>query len=135
MKLSIVIGVNESQIEQLLKNRASFEVIGLRGCFNTGIKHIESRIERQGLKCRVKTDTKGALAQGGILGTIIGVASLPASVAIATAATIASAGHTLATYNPDYEIIKNYVNNKLKVIYKNNHTPRLNYPHIHKEKK
>lgn len=61
---------------------------------------------------------KGAIAQGGILGTVIGVASLPVGVALAAAATAASASHTLLTYNPDYEIIKDYVNKKLKVIYK-----------------
>lgn len=118
MKLSTVIGVDEVQIEKLLKSKASFEVIGLRGCFNASIKHIETRIEHLGLKCRVKVDIKGSIAQGGLLGTIIGAASLPIGITLAAAATVASAGHTLATYNPDYEITKDYVNKKLKIIYK-----------------
>ena len=118
MTLSIVIGLNEAQINHQLTSRASFEVIGLRGNFNASIKYIETRIEHLGLKCRVKVDAKGAIAQGGLLGTLLGAASLPASVVLAAAATVASAGHTLATYNPDYEIIKDYVNKKLKVIYK-----------------
>lgn len=118
MILPIVTGKNEAQIDVLLRTRSSFEVIGLRGNFNASIKLIETRIEHLGLKCRVKVDVKGAITQGGILGTIIGAASLPAGVVLAAAATVVSAGHTLATYDPDYEIIKDYVNKKLKVIYK-----------------
>lgn len=118
MTLSVVIGTNRTQIDDLLNRKSSFEITGIRGNLITTIKYVETRIEQLGLKCRVKVDMKGAIAQGGILGTIIGAASLPAGVVLAAAATIASAGHTLATYNPDYEIIKDYVNKKIKVIYK-----------------
>lgn len=118
MTLTTVTGTDEAQMDDLLRCRSSFEVIGLRGNFNASIKHLETRIEHLELKCRVKVDLKGAIAQGGLLGTLIGAASLPAGVVLAAAATVASAGHTLATYDPDYEIIKDYVNKKLKVIYK-----------------
>lgn len=118
MSLSTVNGLNEAQIETFLKTKKSFEVIGLRGQFTKSIVIIEKKIESLGLKCRVKVDMKGAIAQGGILGTVIGAASLPVGVVLAAAATVASTGHTLATYNPDYEIIKDYVNRKLKVIYR-----------------
>ena len=118
MILTTVTGIDEAQMDDLLRRRSSFEVIGLRGSFNESIKHLETHIEHLGLKCRVKVDLKGAIAQGGILGTFIGAASLPVGVALAAVATVACTGHTLATYNPDYEIIKDYVNKKLKVIYK-----------------
>lgn len=118
MTSTFTTGLNKSEITKLLLSKSSFEVIGLRGNFTAAINFVEKEIERLGLKCRVKSDRKGAIAQGGILGTVIGVASLPVGVALAAAATVASAGHTLATYNPDYEIIKDYVNKKLKVIYK-----------------
>ncbi|MCK3828293.1 hypothetical protein E3O56_23115 [Pseudomonas sp. W2Aug9] len=118
MTSPIITGLNKAEIIKLLLNKSSFEVIGLRGSFTASIKSVENEIERLGLKCRVKSDMKGAIAQGGILGTFIGAASLPVGVALAAAATLASTGHTLATYNPDYEIIKDYVNKKLKVIYK-----------------
>ena len=118
MTLPIITGLNKAEIIKFLLSKSSFEVIGLRGSFTASIKSVENEIERLGLKCRVKSDMKGAIAQGGILGTFIGVASLPVGVALAAAATVASTGHTLATYNPDYEIIKDYVNKKLKVIYK-----------------
>ena len=118
MKLKIINGLNELEISNLLSNRSSFEVIGLRGQFTKSVGIVEKKIEGLGMKCRVKVDAKGALAQGGVLGALMGAASLPASVLLAAAATVVSAGHTLATYNPDYEIIKDYVNKKLKVIYK-----------------
>lgn len=116
--MSVIKGLNELQIEDLVRSKTSFEVHGLRGNFIPGIKLVETMIESQGLKCRIKSDVKGAIAQGGILGVVIGAASLPVGVVLAAAATDASTGHTLATYNPDYEIIKDYVNKKLKVIYK-----------------
>ena len=118
MTLPIITGLNKTEIIKLLLNKSSFEVIGLRGSFTASIKSVENEIERLGLKCRVKSDMKGAIAQGGILGTFIGAASLPVGVALAAAATLASTGHTLATYNPDYEIIKDYINKKLRVVYK-----------------
>lgn len=118
MSLSTVNGLNESQIETLLRAKASFEIVGLRGEFTKSVINVEKKIESLGLKCRVKVDIKGALAQGGMLGTIIGAASLPIGVTLAAAATVASAGHTLATYDPDYEIIKDYIHKKLKAIYK-----------------
>ncbi len=116
--MNVIKGLDESQIEDLVRSKTSFEVHGLRGNFIPGIKLVETKIESQGLKCRIKSDVKGAIAQGGILGAVIGAASLPVGVVLAAAATVANTGHTLATYNPDYEIIKDYVNKKLKVIYK-----------------
>ena len=48
----------------------------------------------------------------------MGAASLPAGIAIGAIAAAATAGHKLATYNPDYEVLKDYVNKKLTVTYK-----------------
>ena len=116
--MSVVTGLNETQIEGLLKNRASFEVVGLRGNFMAGVKLVETKIEALGMKCRVKSDVKSAVVQGGALGAAFSVLSLPATLTVATIGVAAGVGHTLATYNPDYEILKDYVNKKLKVVYK-----------------
>ncbi|CAN7316007.1 hypothetical protein LJR071_001619 [Pseudomonas sp. LjRoot71] len=116
--MSVVTGLNETQIERLLKNRASFEVVGLRGNFMAGVKLVETKIEALGMKCRVKSDVKSAVAQGGALGAAFSVMSAPATLAVATLGIAAGLGHTLATYNPDYEILKDYVNQRLRVIYK-----------------
>ncbi len=70
------------------------------------------------MKCRVKSDVKSAAIQGGILGGVLGIASMPITLTAATIAAAAGVGHTLATYDPDYEILKDYVNKRLRVIYK-----------------
>ncbi|WP_238705567.1 lambda-exonuclease family protein [Pseudomonas sp. FSL W7-0098] len=46
------------------------------------------------------------------------VLTTPATLTIATLTAAAGVGHTLVTSNPDYEIIKDYVNKQLKVVYK-----------------
>ncbi|PJI71320.1 hypothetical protein [Pseudomonas asiatica] len=114
----VVTGLNEAQIEGLVRGKSSFEVVDLRGNFMEGIKLVETKIEALGMKCRVRTDVKGSLIQGGALGAVFSVVSTPATLAIATLTAAAGVGHTLATYDPDYEIVKDYVNKKLKVAYK-----------------
>jgi len=116
--MTIVNGLNQSQIEALVRARSSFEVVGLRGNFMAGIKLVELKIESQGMKCRVKSDVKSSLAQGGILGAALSVISAPVTATVAVVGTAASVAHTLATYDPDYEIVKDYINKKLRVAYK-----------------
>ena len=114
----VITGLNEAQIEGLVKSKESFEIHSLRGNFMAGIKLVETKIERQGLKCRVKSDVKSAVVQGGALGAVFTALTTPATLTIATLTAAAGVGHTLVTYNPDYEIIKDYVNKRLKVVYK-----------------
>lgn len=116
--MNVITGLNETLIEGLLKSRASFEVVGLRGNFLAGIKLVETQIETLGMKCRVKSDTKSALAQGGAIGALASLASIPVTLTVVTLTAAASAGHNILTRDPDYEILKDYVNKKLKVIYK-----------------
>lgn len=116
--MNVITGLNEAQIESLVRSRVSFEINGLRGNFTAGIKLVETKIERLGMKCRVKSDVKSAVIQGGILGGVLSIASMPVTLTAATIATAAGVGHTLATYDPDYEILKDYVNKRLRVIYK-----------------
>ncbi len=63
--MNVVSGLDEAAVEGLVRSQATFEVIGLRGNFKAGIKMVETKIESLGMKCRVKSDTKSALAQGG----------------------------------------------------------------------
>lgn len=111
-------GLNESKIEELLKKRASFEIVGLRGQFKAGIKMVETKIESLGMKCRVKSDLKSAVMQGGAAGALIGLVSAPATLTVAAVTVVAGVGHTLATYDPDYEVLKDLVNKRLRVLYK-----------------
>lgn len=114
----VVTGLNEAQIEGLVKSKASFEIHGLRGNFMAGIKLVEIKIESQGLRRRVKSAVKSAVVKGGALGAVFTALTTPATLTIATLTAAAGVGHTLVTYNPDYEIIKDYVNRQLKVFYK-----------------
>lgn len=90
----------------------------MRGNFKAGIKMVETKIESLGMKCRVKSDTKSALAHGGALGAVLAVMSAPVTIAVGVIGTAASVGHNLSTYDPDYEILKDYINQKLIVRYK-----------------
>ena len=101
----VVTGLNEAQIEALVKSKASFEIRGLRGQFMAGIKLVETKIESHGLRCRVRSAGTSTVAQGGALGAVFSVLTTPATLTIATLTAAAGVGHTLVTYNPDYEII------------------------------
>jgi hypothetical protein len=114
----VISGLNEAQIEGLVRSKMSFEINGLRGNFTAGIKLVETKIESLGMTCRVKSDAKSSLAQGGMIGALASLASLPVTMTIVGATAVASAGHSLLTRNPDYEILKDYVNKRLRVIYK-----------------
>lgn len=116
--MNVVTGLDGTLIEGLLKSKVSFEVVGLRGNFSAGIKLVETKVESLGMKCRVKSDLKSSLMQGGIMGGVLGAVSLPASLTATAIGAVAGIGHTLATYDPDYEILKDYVNKKLRVVYK-----------------
>lgn len=116
--MNVVTGLNEVMIEGLLKSRRSFEVVGLRGNFMAGIRLVETKIETLGMKCRVKSDTKSALAQGGAIGALASMAATPITLTVLSLTAAASAGHNLMTRNADYEIRKDYVHQKLTVIYK-----------------
>ncbi|HFT1767704.1 TPA: hypothetical protein RS471_000239 [Pseudomonas aeruginosa] len=116
--MNVVTGLNETLIDGLLRSKASFEVVGLRGNFSAGIKLVETRIESLGMKCRVRSDLKSSLMQGGIMGGVLGAVSVPVSLTAVAIGAAAGMGHALATYDPDYEILKDYVNKKLRVVYK-----------------
>mgnify|MGYP000096148049 CR=1 FL=1 len=105
-----------STLTQLISRKESFEVIGLRGNFMASVRTMEKKIEAQGLKCRVSSDMKGTMAQAGAVGVLAGAISLSTLPLVAlTAAGIAA--HKLVTYDPDYEIVKDYVNMKITVKY------------------
>ncbi|KPY98946.1 hypothetical protein [Pseudomonas syringae] len=116
--MNVVSGLDEAAVEGLVRSQATFEVIGLRGNFKAGIKMVETKIESLGMKCRVKSDTKSALAQGGAFGAVLGILSAPVTIAAGVIGTAACVGHALSTYDPDYEILKDYINKKLIVRYK-----------------
>jgi imidazoleglycerol phosphate synthase glutamine amidotransferase subunit HisH len=96
----------KNNIDSLLKARESFIVIGLGGELLEAVKFVEKEIERHGLKCRVYTRNRSIAAAGALVAGGVGVASF-AAIAV----------HNLVTFNPDYEIGKDLIDNRLYVTY------------------
>ena len=94
---------------ELIRKRASFEILGLNGKMIDAVSLLEAEIEKQGLTCRIYTSGRIASIGASFLGGVTGV------VGIASAAVIAA--HNIATFNPDYEVSKHLVDNKLVVSY------------------
>jgi hypothetical protein len=91
----------------LVDEYQSFEVFSLEGKQSDAIDILEKLIESRKLSCRVYTANRLAVAGGALFGGVTGIFSLASVVAIAA--------HNLATLNPDYEIIKYMVDDKLTV--------------------
>lgn len=70
---------------------------------------MDTAIESLGLSCRIYTKGRIAAAGATVFGGVTGVLGAVSAVGIAA--------HNLATYDPDYEVIKHMVDNKLSVVY------------------
>lgn len=70
------------------------------------------------MKCRVKSDTKNALAQSGAIGAIASLALVPVNPSVVTLTAAASAWHNPLTRNKNYTILKDYVSQRVHVICK-----------------
>jgi hypothetical protein len=99
--------VNASELSKelldfLLRNSASFTVRAVPDLAAV-VQRVENRIEELGMKCRVYTENRAVVA-GGVAFTPVGLAGV-AAIAV----------HTVATWNPDYEIGKNPLSNCVSV--------------------
>jgi len=102
--------LNWSKITKMIQKHKSFEIIGLSGNLIDTVSTLENTIESENLSCRIYTYGRVASAGATLVGGITGVAGL--------ASVIGMAAHNIATFNPDYEIAKHLVDNKLTVNYK-----------------
>ena len=93
----------------LIRQRKSFEITHIADMSVT-VNELERVIEKEcQLTCRVYTEYRSATVAGSFWGT----------TAIAGELSAAAIGvHNLATWNPDYELGKNYVARTLSVKYK-----------------
>lgn len=96
----------KDQLNKLIANRKSFVITGLAGILIDATSLVEREVERQGMSCRVYTRNR-AYAAGAMAWSGAGLLSLAAIAA-----------HNIATMNPDYEIGRSIVDNKLHVDYK-----------------
>lgn len=96
----------QSQLSNLIAQKCSFVITGLSGDMFDTSKLVESAVENQGLRCRVYTRNRVAAAGASIL------------VGAGAVSFAGIAAHNLLTFNPDYEIGRDIVNNKVYVDYK-----------------
>ncbi|MDT4875276.1 hypothetical protein FQZ97_1106310 [compost metagenome] len=102
--------LSTSTLTQLINRKETFEVVGLGGRLLSAVKTVENKIEANGMTCRVYTAGRIATAGWSLFGGITG------AVGALSAASIAL--HNLATYNPDYEIEKYPIDNRIVVKFK-----------------
>jgi tRNA(Ile2) C34 agmatinyltransferase TiaS len=93
-------------LDLLLKKTASFTVRAVSE-HSELVQRLEKRIEERGMTCRIYTENRGYVAGGAALLTGVGAAAI-----------IGIAAHNVATWNPDYEIAKDFVDNKISVTFK-----------------
>lgn len=94
-------------LDNLIKERKSFEVVGVKS-MSYAVGQVEHAIESNGLKCRVYTAKRAA-----------SLALLnPITFSLGVASAIGIGIHNAATYNPDYEIKKHPIDNRLEVVCK-----------------
>lgn len=101
--------VSNDFIKNIINDKQSFVLEGIsRTMMPEVISKVEEIIENSNFKCRVYTK-----------GRSIGLAAIPSPAMFAGLATGIGIGiHNLATYNPDYEIAKNYIMGTLTIEYK-----------------
>lgn len=96
----------KKEIATLINGKKSFVIVGLGGELMEASKFVEKEIESRGLKCRVYTRNR-AVTAASLVWAVEGLVALGA-IAI----------HNLATRNPDYEIGRAVVDQRLYVDYK-----------------
>lgn len=102
--------LTKEKLKELIFYRESFDIANVNDISET-VKKVEHAIEHQEktLTCRVYTEYRS--------GAVAGSLWSPTAVLGAVSA-VAIGVHNLATWNPDYEIGKNYVKRTISVRYK-----------------
>lgn len=96
----------KEEIIAAIKNRETFEVVGCQGKMPEAVDFVEKEIGKIGKTSRVYTKGRLLALAPTLVGSPLGVF-----------AAIGMAAHHIATWNPDYEIMKRPVDKILKVSY------------------
>ncbi len=99
-----------SLADDMLMARQSFRVIAVKSMLDV-TADLEHKIEKLGLKCRVYTENRSASLALGLIPTGV-------TTAVAIGSAVGILVHNIATFNPDYEVIKNFADNSIKVRFK-----------------
>ncbi|BCR24413.1 hypothetical protein [Aquipseudomonas alcaligenes] len=102
--------LSTSTLTQLINRKESFEVVGLGGRLTKAVSLVENKIESNAMTCRAYTVGRIGAVAGSFFGGITG------AIGVVSAAGIAI--HNILTFNPDYEIEKYPIDNRLIVKYK-----------------
>ena len=102
--------LSREKLDELITSRQSFKIFAVKDISFT-VNKIEGAIEKKNLSCRVYSEMRSAAIAGIVIPT--GITQL-GGIAVAAGTAI----HNLATFNPDYEIRKNYVKSTVTVTYK-----------------
>ena len=97
----------ESYGSFLVQNHRSFFITNTTGVMSRAVNKIESIIEAENMRCRVYTVGRSAVAGASMLSGVGGLIGIASTIGIVT--------HNLATWDPDYEIGKHQVDNKLSI--------------------
>ena len=100
------------KMAELVKEHKSFKItqIDKGGDFVDIVNKIEEMLERAGYTCRVYTAYRRACMAVGFIPS-------PVTWGIGLAAALAIAAHNIVTYNPDYEISKDFAKAMITVSY------------------
>lgn len=99
--------LNNSFLESMIQGKNSFVILGVGGKFKECVNLLEKTIEGNGMTCRIYTE-----------GRIAGIAAGLVDQGVGIATAIGIAAHNLFTLNPDYEVGKNLIHNKITVTFK-----------------
>ena len=93
-------------IHEFIRKKKPFTVHATGGNLLEYSSRIEAIIESEDMSCRIRTKNR-TIVNLGLFLTGIGFIGFAAQI-----------GHNLATFNPDWEIVRNPLNNKIKVNYR-----------------
>lgn len=103
--------ITNEEISKLISQKKTFTIKDIpASTFGNTVETVEKLIEAQELSCRVYVAGRIAAFGAATAWTMLG----------GIAAGLAIAAHNIATYNPDYEIAKHFITNKLIITYKKN---------------
>lgn len=102
--------LTNDELKTLISSKTNFEVKAVGGVMSDAVALIEKQIESLDMRCRIYTRGRVAAAGATLFGGVTGV--------LGAASVVGMAAHNLATFNPDYEIIKHQIDNKITVMYK-----------------
>lgn len=94
----------DAELAKLIEQRESFRLVGCGRRMKAASVRMERLVESASLTCRVRT-----------AGRVATVAAALWNLPVGIAAALGITAHNLATLDPDYEIVRDVVNNRIVV--------------------